>query len=393
MNHECLEKTAILIIGTTLLKKYWLEETYEKLKLLSAKYNTIIIIKNTSKTMFKIIKYKDSYIYCLPRLFLSSILTYSLIFSPIIVTLLFLKRIKIIIAQDPLITGFTACLCRKITRLFGINTKLIVEFHGDWLMFSPFYRRSSLLQPLVKAWYFYLLKFTVMNADALRFVSKYLFKRAISLIGNLRGKITAVFPPFINISLFKRDEVRKDKNLLLFIGDLHPIKGIDILIEAFKEVMKTFPNTKLIMVGSGIYKRKITRLLKGNKKLSSHILLFDELSRMEIAHLLNKALVLILPSRIEGFGRVLVEANASKTAVIATSVGGIPELIEHKVNGLLVKPSDVEALASCIKWALRNTNETLEMGKRGRLMINKKFTAEYYTKNIDKLVSCLLMED
>ena len=79
--------------------------------------------------------------------------------------------------------------------------------------------------------------------------------------------------------------------------------------------------------------------------------------------------MLVLPSLNEGMGRVLIEAMAGSKPVVGSCVGGIPDLIEHKVNGLLFPVDDVNALADAIIGLLKDEDSRLEMGRRGKLKV------------------------
>ena len=90
---------------------------------------------------------------------------------------------------------------------------------------------------------------------------------------------------------------------------------------------------------------------------------------------------LVVPSLSEGLPRVILEAQALSKPVIASRVGGIPEIIKDGENGFLVNPGDADDLAEKLRILLSDKKLAIEMGKRGREIIQEKFSNEEYIKN------------
>jgi glycosyltransferase involved in cell wall biosynthesis len=103
-----------------------------------------------------------------------------------------------------------------------------------------------------------------------------------------------------------------------------------------------------------------------------------------------KADLLVLPSRMESFGLVLVEAMACGLPVVATRVGGIPEVVEDGVTGLLVPPNDPEALAEGINSLLEDPDRMKAMGARGRERAKEHFTWDTVAKRLVSLYTEVL---
>ena len=99
--------------------------------------------------------------------------------------------------------------------------------------------------------------------------------------------------------------------------------------------------------------------------------------------------IFVLPSLNEGMGRVLVEAMAAGKPIVASNVGGIPDLVEHDRNGLLVPPGDEKALAASIKQLINDPEKAKLMGQRGRKRCNQ-FSVEAMVAKIDNLYQELL---
>ena len=112
--------------------------------------------------------------------------------------------------------------------------------------------------------------------------------------------------------------------------------------------------------------------------------------QMDVSEIIATFDVAVLPSFFEGMGRVLLEAMAMEKPVVASRVGGIPDLVEHGVNGLLVSPGDVLELSNAIEKIVRDKKLALEMSKKGRKRITEQFSADAMVQSIEKVYNeCL----
>ena len=111
----------------------------------------------------------------------------------------------------------------------------------------------------------------------------------------------------------------------------------------------------------------------------------------EIADLMRRSRLFVLPSRAEPFGIVLLEALASKKPIVATKVGGIPEFIEHGVNGLLVEPDDPGVLSEAMATVLQNPTLADTLATNGYKLVHERFdwkvAAEKYERAFQALVA------
>jgi glycosyltransferase involved in cell wall biosynthesis len=152
------------------------------------------------------------------------------------------------------------------------------------------------------------------------------------------------------------------KPVVLFVGVLEAYKNVDGLAEAWRRAAPEVPGASLRIVGKG------TRTDVAQALEREHGARWDrELTSSEVAEALDEAWVLVLPSRSEGMGRVLVEAFCRGRGVIGTHAGSIPDLVEDGVAGLLVEPDDPQALADALVRVLRDRElaERLGQGARG----------------------------
>ena len=139
--------------------------------------------------------------------------------------------------------------------------------------------------------------------------------------------------------------------LVLFVGNLKPVKAIDTLIRAFAVVARARADAALVIAGSGPLDGPL-RALARQLGLGGVVRFTGGQSPEAIATWMNAADVLCLPSLSEGMPNVVLEAGASGLPVVATRVGGIPEIVREGVTGLLVAPSDPAALAEALASAL-----------------------------------------
>lgn len=127
------------------------------------------------------------------------------------------------------------------------------------------------------------------------------------------------------------------EEMILFCGRLIEIKGCDILIKAFGEMVKKkqFVNYTLHIIGDGPEKQNLLKLTD-NLSLSKYIVFHGYLENEEVRHFMRRAKCLVMPSKYEGFPVTALEAMAENCCVICSDVGGLPELVQHGYNGVVV---------------------------------------------------------
>ena len=158
---------------------------------------------------------------------------------------------------------------------------------------------------------------------------------------------------------------------VLFIGRLAHVKGVRVLLEAFAKCRAHHPRARLRLVGDGPDQAAL-RDRAAALGLSAHIEFAGQLGEDEVAEALAGADMLVLPSFAEGVPVVLMEAMASRLPVIATRVGGVAELVEDGVNGLLVAPGDVAGLICAMERLLRDPDLRRRMGQAGRAVVESR---------------------
>lgn len=192
-------------------------------------------------------------------------------------------------------------------------------------------------------------------------------------------------------NLKKRDEfgLGKDDFVCATVGRLVPVKGHTYLIKAIQKVVKVIPEAKFLFVGDGELKPKLSEEIK-SYDLQRNVFLLG--ARSDIATILSCINVFLLPSLNEGFGMVLIEAMAARKPVIATNVGGVPEVIINGTTGILVPPEDPEAFSSAIIKLYNNPEMSLEMGLAGYKRAKKLFNIETTVHELEELYEALIAE-
>ncbi|HTS16516.1 MAG TPA: glycosyltransferase family 4 protein [Verrucomicrobiae bacterium] len=158
----------------------------------------------------------------------------------------------------------------------------------------------------------------------------------------------------MNPVYFRNEWHLEDVDRLLYVGSLEPRKGLDILLQALKLVIQTRPNTILSVVGGG--DQSPYRQLAEQLRVSHAVEFLGYRAAAEIARLHLQSQLFVLPSANENSPNTLAEAMVSGLPVLATSVGGIPSMVEHGQTGWLVPPHDPPALASAILQLLQDRN-------------------------------------
>lgn len=246
---------------------------------------------------------------------------------------------------------------------------IIFTYHGDLFgSYGGFLRKTSV--------YFYnrSINKLLSYADIIISPSKCFIDES-RLLKQYKNKIITI-PNGINIKEFSvpytKEECREKlgltyKNIILFVGNIYPYKGTDVLIKAMPKIIKEIPDTKLVFVGKGILKESLNVLsmkLAVNKNISFAGFVEDA---FEKAMYYKAADVFVLPSTgPEIFGIVILEAMACGVPIVASKIGGIPDIVKDGENGLLVPPGDSEALADAIIYLLENEDIRVKMGKNGR---------------------------
>ena len=168
---------------------------------------------------------------------------------------------------------------------------------------------------------------------------------------------------------------KSSKEKIIFVGRLHPQKGLTYLIKAMKRVIDKRPNAELHIIGTG-EQENMLRQLVNDLRLQKNIFFCGKFFGDDLTREYLSSHLFVLPSVYEGQPLTLLEAWAAKLPIVATRVGGIPSIVEEGVDGLLVEPKDDNALAKAILDCLYDHEKGRQMGMCGYEKIKKNFSWE-----------------
>lgn len=179
-------------------------------------------------------------------------------------------------------------------------------------------------------------------------------------------------------------DISSHEMIILFIGRLVEAKGIFELIEAFSQIQSQQPQTHLVFVGDDRDRARLENQVR-QKKLDGAIHFVGVRPHDEMPGWLSAADLLVLPSHNEGLPNVVIEAMACSIPVVATNVGGIPEVVEDEKSGLLIKKGDINSLIIAINDLLKDGEKRKKMGACGRSCIEQNFSWQRNAKALREL--------
>lgn len=266
------------------------------------------------------------------------------------------------------------------------NIPFIVTYHGDWdANYGNYIRRMGV--SLMNKWVNKILsnsKYIISPSSSYIESSEYL---------NKYSDKTFVIPNGINLEEFEinysKDECRKklnlpiDKNIILFFGYLSPLKNPDMLLKAFKEVKNNVKNSLLIFAGDGAMMNKLKQLAS-DLNLENSVKFVGFVGKDLRPYYYKSADLFCLPSDNECNPISILEAIASNLPVVASAVGGVPDIIENGYNGYLVPSNDLKQLSDTLTYLLENEDIREEIGKKGKNII-KEYSWEKVAIETEKL--------
>lgn len=257
-----------------------------------------------------------------------------------------------------IVSGFVALLGQWIHR-----KPIVLTIRGSDLNLF----RGKLFAPLFR--------YIFRRVAAITTVSEILRERVLAL--GIAPEKVHLIPNGVDCSTFRPlpwDEARgelqlsSERIIVLWIGRFVSIKGVEFLIQAIPGVVSSEPKVLFVLVGSGELENAMKTHVQ-QMGLSDAVMFAGKIVQDKVPLWLNAADILVLPSLNEGRPNVILEAMACEIPVVATSVGGIPEIVHDHKNGFLVAPKDPLVLAERLSILIKNPSLRTQMGKIGRTMI------------------------
>ena len=220
-------------------------------------------------------------------------------------------------------------------------------------------------------------KFSIEQSDGVTAISHYLKQRTLEEFDIKRP--IEVIPNFVNCELYCRKpdpEMRAEwapdgEPIIMHLSNFRPVKRITDVVEMFAIVREKM-RAKLVLIGDGP-DRGAAEYLVRKKKLTRDVHFLGKQDR--VYKFLSEADLFLLPSDMESFGLAALEAMACEVPVVATNVGGLPEVVEHGVDGYLFTPREVPIGARYALEILSQADRGRAMGQVARVNAKKKYCA------------------
>lgn len=254
---------------------------------------------------------------------------------------------------------------------------------------EPFWRRILFrnLERMASRW-----------CDRMIFISQPLVDWALREGVTKREKTVTIYSGieidrFLPVSKEEKDRLRdrwvigRQAPVIGIVSKLWEGKGHSVLIQAFRGVRDELPDARLVIVGEGYLKDRLVQQVE-EAGLTASVLFTGFVA--EPARIIATLDVAVLPSLFEGMGRVLLEAMAMGKPVVASGVGGIPDLVKHGANGFLVKPGSVSELRDAVLRLLKDRDLAARMGNEGKNRVTETFGADRMVRSIERVYRELL---
>jgi glycosyltransferase involved in cell wall biosynthesis len=261
-------------------------------------------------------------------------------------------RPQVVVAQSPY-EAAAALAGRAVAR---VPARVLVEVHGDWRTATRLY--GSPLRRLAEPVSRTVARLAIRRADAVRTVSPFTSR----LVRGVGVEPAASFTAYVDTDAFAGPLVAlPERPRALFVGVLERYKDPRSLAAAWRAVASRVPDATLHVIGRGRERGVVEQLVR---ELPGRVVWDEWVPSEQVAAALDGATVLVLPSSSEGLGRIVVEAFARGRGVVASRVGGLADIVEDGVSGILVPPGDPSALADALARVLadRELARTLAAG-------------------------------
>lgn len=300
----------------------------------------------------------------------------------------------------------TSGLSHAILKGFHLDRRTRVSYvahvHGTtkgirlaWSRIDPSALNKVKIRHPVKR-YIPVVRETIMwkSADALIAVSKFLKEELVNLYGVQKERIHVVhngvdlktfYPKKSRLEILKALGLDATSRLILYLGGLRPVKGPLYIGKALEKIHYRFPSIKVLFVGERYsldrYRDKVARKLVKDLIEKGVICMIKNIPHVQLPEYYSAADAVVLPSIYDSFPKVILEAMACGTPVIASAVGGIPELISHGETGILVEPANPDELAEAIISMVSDPKLRKKLGSKARKLVEERFTWKHTAKH------------
>lgn len=290
------------------------------------------------------------------------------------------NQYDLIVTQEPFVTGLVGYRLKK-----KIGAKLIIHFHGDFWQNSYWLKENW-----INIFLLLLSKFIVPRADAIRVMSQGQKDKLVKA-GIKENKIRVISTP-IDLEKYNHPNLEQVKSfkehnlpIVLHISRDDKVKDFKTLLKTFEIIYQKNSEVHFWQVGAGLSFKELRKRFPDIPLSFTGRAAFRMDPQIEPNSLINiyhAANVVVLSSKSESFGKVLIEANACGKPVVSTATTGAKDIVKDSYNGFLVPIGDAHALAEKILYLLNNPEKAKEMGENGRKLVWEKFSGEANIKQI-----------
>ncbi len=283
------------------------------------------------------------------------------------------RKFDCIVTYSHMTTGLVGVVVKLLT-----GAKLIVEVAtSPDLVYITERPRPTLGDRVMKAYSDVCLHLSLWFSDR----AHLLYPTQLDKYPLLRRVRKSVFHEFVSVSVIPA-HTEDSERFVLMVGAPWYLKGADRLIEAFKRLAADFPDVKLKLLGHFPDRQQLEALTGGSRQIE----ILKAIPPPEALQLISRCEVLVLPSRCEGMGRVLVEAMGAGIPVIGSDVGGIPHILRDGEVGFIVPGGDPAGLEARMRQLLLDPELRNQMGAKGRELAHTELNERVYVEQFTKMV-------
>lgn len=281
-------------------------------------------------------------------------------------------------------SGFYGLLA---ARLAGCK-KIVVSVHGTSIDSEISSIKKFIYKKLIEP-------FTLKNADLVYCVCDYAAKRPYIFKNtkNLYGYIHNAAPDYsgydaekLKLDLRRELGIIKDEIVITFVGRVVIDKGIEYFAKSIK-LLQGQASVRFLIVGGGEYLSELKTVLSDEIK-SKRVILLGK--RQDVPKILFASDIFVFPTLRENLSNALLEASAAGLAIIATNVGGNPEIIQDNYNGILIPPRDAKELAKQMRYLAKNPDVREKLGKNAQKNVSINFNQQLIFDQLDKVYTTTL---
>lgn len=288
-------------------------------------------------------------------------------------------QIDIICLQDPVTSYFAL----KSLKLRNSNVKIVLESHGDFIETIAL-EKKLLIPSIYEKLFKFFSSYSIKNADLIRSISSFT-EEQVKAFG-YKGSFVR-FPAWINLDKFLQAKAFREENhnfKIIFVGSVTDRKNPNIIVRAISNLDDAISLEIIGPTPNKTYLNELKKLIS-NSKHKENILITPFIPIDQLIKKYSNANLFILPSKSEGLGRVVIEAQATACPVLVSSNTGAVDLIIDYETGFIFENNNLEDLEDKIKNIIDNQQHALQVGLNGKSFVTQNHTIENFKFGYKKL--------